>query len=147
MTTPHPWMPLYIADFPVDTLHLDAALTGAYVLLIMHYWQNGGLPTDDKSLMHIARMLPAQWKRARPILAAFFHDGWKHKRIDKELNKTNVRAASGRAGGIASGKVRSKIEANGEAKSKQNAKQSGKQTPKQTASKSEQLHTSHSVPN
>lgn len=33
-----PWMPLYIGDFIADTAHLSAEETGAYILLIMHYW-------------------------------------------------------------------------------------------------------------
>lgn len=83
--TSRPWMPLYVADFLADTPHLDAAQTGAYLLLIMHYWQTGGLPDNDAALMRITRMTPAQWKREKTILAAFFHDGWRHKRIDSEL--------------------------------------------------------------
>jgi uncharacterized protein YdaU (DUF1376 family) len=84
MTT-RPWMPLYIADYLADTAHLGALQSGAYLHLIMHYWQNGGLPEGDAALARIARLSPAEFRRERATLAAFFHEGWKHKRIDAEL--------------------------------------------------------------
>lgn len=84
-----PWMPLYIADYRADTSHLDAAEHGAYLLLIMHYWTTGGLPGDDRQLARIACMTAAEWRRARPTIAAFFDPGWRHKRIDRELARVD----------------------------------------------------------
>jgi uncharacterized protein YdaU (DUF1376 family) len=78
-------MPLYIADFLKKTTHLGAIETGAYILLIMDYWQNEKLPSDDRLLARIAKLTDREWKRLRPILQEFFYDGWKHKRIDEEL--------------------------------------------------------------
>lgn len=83
-----PWMPLYIADYLADTAHLNAAQSGAYLHLIMHYWQTGGLPDDDAALARIGRMTTVEWRKARPIIAPFFADGWRHKRIDAEMKKT-----------------------------------------------------------
>jgi uncharacterized protein YdaU (DUF1376 family) len=80
-----PWMPLYVADYLADTAHLNAAQSGAYLHLIMHYWQKGCLPADDESLMRIARMTAVEWKKNKGTLRTFFQDGWKHKRIDDEL--------------------------------------------------------------
>lgn len=80
-----PWMPLYIADYLADTAHLNAAQSGAYLHLIMHYWQGGGLPDDDQALARIGRMTPAEWRKAKPTIAAFFAERWTHKRIDEEL--------------------------------------------------------------
>lgn len=82
--TARPWMPWYVADFVGDTQHLDAAETGAYMLLLGHYWLNGGLPEADAALARIARMTPAQWKRSRGALMKFFPDGH-NKRADEEL--------------------------------------------------------------
>ena len=97
-----PWMPLYVADYLADTAHLNAAQSGAYLHLIMHYWQKGGLPHDDAQLAAIARMSPSEWKRARSIIAAFFQDGWTHRRIDRELAEANDkyrrRSAAGKKG-------------------------------------------------
>jgi uncharacterized protein YdaU (DUF1376 family) len=101
-TTPL-WMPFYIADHLRKTMHLSAAENGAYLYLIMHYWEHGGLPDDDVRLARIARLTRAQWKAARPTLQAFFHDGWRHKRVDHELAKatdlTMKRKAAGSIGG------------------------------------------------
>lgn len=95
-----PWMPLYIADYLADTAHLNAAESGAYLHLIMAYWQKGPLPQGDRQLATIAKMLPNEWAEAKPVLAEFFGPGWTHARIDAELAKSNVayerRAAAGR---------------------------------------------------
>ena len=82
-----PWMPLYIADYRADSAHLNAAEHGAYLNLIMHYWTTGGLPDDDRQLARIACMTARQWGRARPTIQAFFHDGWEHGRIKRELKR------------------------------------------------------------
>lgn len=83
-----PWMPLYIADYRADTAHLSAAEHGGYLLLIMHYWQTGGLPKEDGPLARIACMSPVEWKKTRPAIAPFFGTDWSsHKRIDIELAK------------------------------------------------------------
>jgi uncharacterized protein YdaU (DUF1376 family) len=80
-----PWMPLYIADYLKDTTHLGALESGAYLHLIMDYWTNGGLPDDERQLARIAKLTEKEWKACRTTLQAFFHDGWKHKRIDQEI--------------------------------------------------------------
>lgn len=83
----HPWMPLYIADYLADTGHLTGAEHGAYMLLIMRYWQDGSLPADERLLARFAKMTAEQWAESRDVLAALFEDGWRHKRIDEELAK------------------------------------------------------------
>lgn len=88
-----PWFPLYVADFVADTLHLTAEQTGAYVLLLMHYWQHRGLPSDDRILSRISRVHPPHWPRTREVLRQFFvpQEGgsWVSKRMELELNKTD----------------------------------------------------------
>jgi uncharacterized protein YdaU (DUF1376 family) len=101
------WMPLYIPDFLADTMHLSAAETGAYLCLIMDYWLHDGLPDDDAKLAQIARLPTKSWRAMRPTIEAFFHDGWRHKRIDAELTKmigTSIRRtqAASKAGTISS---------------------------------------------
>lgn len=83
-----PWMPLYIGDYLRDTTHLGALESGAYLHLIMDYWQNGKLPDDEKMLARITKMTDREWKKSRATLQAFFHDGWRHKRIDDEIAET-----------------------------------------------------------
>lgn len=81
------WMPLDIADYRADTAHLGALEHGIYLLLIMHYWQTGSLPDDDKLLARIACATPTEWRGARPIIERFFLPGWKHKRVERELER------------------------------------------------------------
>ncbi len=99
-----PRMSLHIGDYLKDTSHLDAAQSGAYLGLIMHYWATGGLPNDDKQLARIAKMTARQWTKNRSVIAAFFDHQWKHKRIDAEMQqaveKYEKRAAAGKQGGL-----------------------------------------------
>ncbi|MBX5063300.1 YdaU family protein [Rhizobium lentis] len=83
------WMPLHIADYLADTGHLTATEHGAYLLLIMHYWQNGSLPENERVIARIAKLSPEQWEESRDMLAMLFGPGWKHKRIDAELSKAD----------------------------------------------------------
>lgn len=82
-----PWMPLYVADYLADTGELSTIEHGAYLLLIMHYWANGSLPNDDAKLKNIAKMSSHNWKKSRETLQKKFDAGWKHKRIEQELEK------------------------------------------------------------
>lgn len=100
-----PWMPLYIADYLADTGHLTTVEHGAYMLLIMHYWQHDGLPSDEHKLARITRMTIAEWSAARDTLADLFEEGWRHGRIDREIAAAREtmakRSAAGKAGASA----------------------------------------------
>jgi uncharacterized protein YdaU (DUF1376 family) len=78
-------MPLYVADYRIATAHLSTIEHGAYLLLIMHYWAAGSLPTDDASLARIACMTIKEWNKHRTVIARFFDAKWKHERIEDEL--------------------------------------------------------------
>jgi uncharacterized protein YdaU (DUF1376 family) len=107
-----PWMPLWVADYLADTAHLNAAQSGGYLHLIMHYWQHGGLPDDDRQLAQIAKMTLGDWRKHRPVIEKFFSPGWKHNRVDEELleaeEKYQKRASAGHTGGVTSGENRTK---------------------------------------
>jgi uncharacterized protein YdaU (DUF1376 family) len=109
-----PWMPLYVGDYLGDTGHLTTAQHGAYLLLMMHYWRKGELPDDDRQLSKITKLALKTWCEYRPTLQDFFHDGWKHKRIEAELAKmmrvSEKRALAGQLGGIGSALARMKLE-------------------------------------
>jgi uncharacterized protein YdaU (DUF1376 family) len=104
MTAPA-WMPLYVSTYLGDTGHLSTVEHGAYLLLIMHYWQSGSLPKDDARLSRIVRMNPIEWLEIRPTIADFFTDDWRHDRIADELAKASElvtkRSAAGKAGASA----------------------------------------------
>ena len=104
MTSRPIWMPLYVADYLADTRHLTTLEHGAYLLLIMEYWQKGGLPIDDRGLATICCQGGRQWSRIKPKLQAMFSGPeWRHARIDRELKKANElklkRAVYGAKGG------------------------------------------------
>lgn len=87
------WMPLYIGDYLRDTTRLTTAQHGAYMLLIMDYWTNGGLPDDDEILQTITKTNKKEWEKIRPALIEKFDviDGyWKHNRIEREMAEANI---------------------------------------------------------
>jgi uncharacterized protein YdaU (DUF1376 family) len=98
-------MPFYVADYLADTGHLSTVEHGAYLLLIMHYWQSGGLPADDKKLARITRLSPREWAAVKDTIAGFFDANWRHSRIDHEVanaeDKISKRSAAGKAGAAA----------------------------------------------
>lgn len=101
-----PYMPLFVADYLADTAHLTAAEHGAYLMLVMNYWQRGKpLPADDRKLARIARMSDAEWQDSRDTLAEFFveADGlWSHKRIEAEIAIADEKTAKAKRAARAS---------------------------------------------
>jgi uncharacterized protein YdaU (DUF1376 family) len=91
MTARHPYMPLYIADYELDTRHLTAAEDGIYGRLLRALWTAGGtLPADDKFLAKTCRVSMALWRRASATIMAFFRvaEGViSQKRVTLELEK------------------------------------------------------------
>lgn len=102
-----PYMKFFNGDFLRKTMHLGPAEIGAYFLLIMAYFESGGLPDDEAKLMRITRMTPRQWAQSRDTIKAFFEDGWRHSRVDEERDALMSRAATNRKNGSIGG--RSKV--------------------------------------
>jgi uncharacterized protein YdaU (DUF1376 family) len=100
-----PYMPLYVADYMADAAHLSTIEHGAYLLLIMTYWQRGEpLPNDDKKLARICRLSPLQWKRMKVQILEFFDVSVlqvAHSRIDRELQNVKTKSLNNRKGGLA----------------------------------------------
>lgn len=89
-----PYMPLFVADYLADTAHLSPIQHGAYMLLIMNYWQRGGpLPNDDARLSRIIGMSVRNWQQIKGPIIEFFETGigsgaeLRHGRIDIELSR------------------------------------------------------------
>ena len=95
-----PYMQLYVADYLADTMHLSVDQHGAYMLLIMNYWQTGKpLPDVDQRLQCVCRTSAEHWQEIRPALEEFFviEDGyWHHNRIDADLEKVLSKSDSAR---------------------------------------------------
>jgi uncharacterized protein YdaU (DUF1376 family) len=85
------WLPLYVADYLGDTMHLTTLQHGAYMLLLMHYWKTGPLPDDPEALAAIAKLDATTWKTVWAKLNGFFTangDGTLHqKRMDWERKR------------------------------------------------------------
>lgn len=103
-----PFMPFYIADYMADTSHLTTVEHGAYLLLIMNYWQRGQpLPNDDRKLARIAGIGPREWKRMRDTISEFFEiscSEWLHTRVESELAILRSKSLKKRNGGLARAK-------------------------------------------
>lgn len=108
-----PYMPLYVADYLADAAHLNTTEHGAYLLLIMTYWQTGKpLPDDDRKLARICRLTLGRWKKIRPSIEDFFESEnctendkvgkqLRHRRVDRELSKVRDNSLKKRKAGLA----------------------------------------------
>src|SRR5688572_90568 len=94
------WMPLYIGEYLADTMHLTAEEHGAYLLLLMHYWRNGGpIQNDVNGLQIIARIKPSRvsGNTLRTVLAFFeerdgmLHHAWTDQQLAQAVEKTAKR--------------------------------------------------------
>lgn len=102
-------MQLYVADYLGDTQHLTTEQHGAYLLLLMTMWRQGGsLPSDEKILSRIARVSARRWHLVAPFVMPFFDvaDGKITQRrlveeYQKALSKREKRSAIGKLGGDA----------------------------------------------
>lgn len=103
-----PFMPLYVADYMSDAAHLTTVEHGAYMLLLMTYWQRGeALPADDKKLARICRLEPRSWLKIKPTISEFFEviDGkYLHGRVERELTSVRDKSLKNRKGGLARAK-------------------------------------------
>jgi uncharacterized protein YdaU (DUF1376 family) len=98
------WMPIYIGDYLADTMELEALENGAYMFLLMHYWQKCGIIGSD--IEKLARVARCDEKTARFILGSYFtleNGNYKNKRADIEMKKAQSRresaAENGKKGG------------------------------------------------
>ncbi len=110
-----PYMPFYISDYMADAAHLSTVEHGAYLLLIMTYWQKGDAyrandeRTLNERLARVVRMSNEEWMQIRPTIAEFFQvtdTEWGHRRIETELAKFRDKSDKAKAAGIASAKRR-----------------------------------------
>lgn len=84
------WMPLYLGDFLSETMHLGATETGIYIRLIMHCWQHGSIPLDDRKLALIAHCDGRLWQKYKSTILGFFcysdqDVSAQHSRVTAEL--------------------------------------------------------------
>ncbi|MGO1160425.1 YdaU family protein [Brucella sp. C7-11G] len=101
-----PFMQLYVSDYLGDTMHLTTEQHGAYLLLLMTMWRQGGsLPNDPSKLARIARVTPRRWHLIAVEVMEFFDangDQITQKRLVQEYQKavsiSEKRSVSGKRG-------------------------------------------------
>tara|TARA_Y100000034_G_scaffold53894_1_gene66086 strand:- start:321 stop:1205 length:885 start_codon:yes stop_codon:yes gene_type:complete len=83
-------MPLYIGDYLRDTMRLSLYEHGAYLLLLMAAWTEGGsLKMGD--LMAYLKVTHEEWEVLRPKLEPFFevkNGCWIHGRVQREVERS-----------------------------------------------------------
>ena len=103
-----PYMQLYVAEYLADTMHLTTEEHGAYLLLIMNYWQTGK-PLPKSRLPGISRLGNDRWASVEGSLNEFFEDDgeyWSHKRIEADLKMVDDAQQQRIAAGKASAEAR-----------------------------------------
>jgi len=100
-----PYIQLYVADYLADTMHLTTEQHGAYMLIIMNYWQTGK-PVPESRLKHVAKLTNDRWPDVERTLKEFFRQGengeWIHDRIDIDLAKVKGKVYKASKAGKAS---------------------------------------------
>src|SRR6516164_6131776 len=66
------WMPLYIGDLEKDTMHLGATEFGIYMRLIMHCWERGFVPADNRKIALIAKCSNKLLHKYKTEILSFF---------------------------------------------------------------------------
>ena len=115
-----PYMRFYVGDYLGDTYHLTTEEHGAYLLLIMAYWQSGK-PIPKDRLASAARMTNERWNCVEETLKDFFVVGsnelWVHERIELELERVLSQQTQASLAGKASAAKRAKNKANSNGRS------------------------------
>ncbi len=95
-----PALPLWTDAYLADTRHLSTTEHGAYLLLLMAMWRNGGILQDDEvKIRKITGLTKAQWARSKPAIYEFLmveNGQLSQCRLTDELNyvRTKTKKAS-----------------------------------------------------
>lgn len=103
-----PYIQFYPADYLADTVHLTTEEHGAYLLIMLNYYQTGK-PVKISRLAGISRLTNERWTSVERALSEFFHeeDGcWVHFRIEADLEATAEISKTNSRAGKKSGEVR-----------------------------------------
>ena len=102
-------MMLWTGDYLADTQHLTTTQHGAYMLILIAMWRNGGsLPTDERRLARCAGLAMDKWRKiGREVMELLTVEDNQvtQKRLQQELKKTigkiEKRRSAGHSGGVA----------------------------------------------
>jgi uncharacterized protein YdaU (DUF1376 family) len=86
------FMPLWTDAYLGDTRHLSTVQHGAYLLILMSMWRNGGdLPNDEKRIARIAGLPMDRWRKISDAVMELFEIEGElitQKRLRLELKKS-----------------------------------------------------------
>lgn len=106
MSAKLPYMAFYVDDYLSATTRLTCEEHGAYLLILIAMWKDGGsLPCDDVALSRIAHLQLPRWKKIRANIMPFFVNSGAvltHKRVSREIEKarsiSHERSVAGKMG-------------------------------------------------
>jgi uncharacterized protein YdaU (DUF1376 family) len=104
-------MMLWTGDYLADTFHLTLSQHGAYLLILMAMWRNGGyLPLDETRIANLVRLPKNKWRQiAQPVMDLMTVEGdrFTQKRLLSNLKSTLERIEKNRLSGSAGGQAKS----------------------------------------
>jgi uncharacterized protein YdaU (DUF1376 family) len=108
--TASPRMPISVVEELAVASDLTAEEYGAYMLLRMHQWQYGSLPTDDDRLSRIAHVAADGWPQVASVIRPRFGPNWRHEDTHQAREKSSATherlSEAGQKGGRAKGKAK-----------------------------------------
>ena len=117
-----PYFPLYSGDYLRDTRGLSAGQHGAYLLLLMHLWDNDGtMPNSPKLIQTITNWTRDEYRRGWPKIQPFFtltEGTISHKRVTLELEKRAKSVSKLRQAGAKGGRKTQQKQRNPQASAK-----------------------------
>jgi uncharacterized protein YdaU (DUF1376 family) len=119
-----PYMRLWIDDVRGSCVVMSAAQFGAHMRMLMHAWERGGVPADERKLRRIVGEI--DWEEMGDVLERWADAGdgtLQHERLERErakmIEEQQRKARAGRSGGQARGKQNpSRTQADGQAETK-----------------------------
>jgi uncharacterized protein YdaU (DUF1376 family) len=105
-----PYFMFHPAEYLADTPHLTTEQHGAYLLLLINYWQRGkALDNSNERLSHVVKMPLDKWLEVKDSLAEYFEvdgDSWTHGRMEFDLQLVQAKSIMASYAGRKSGEAR-----------------------------------------
>lgn len=105
-----PYFMFHPAKYLADTPHFTTEQHGAYLLLLINYWQRGkALDNSDERLAHVVKMPLDKWLLVKDSLAEYFEidgDSWTHGRMQFDLEMVQAKSIQASYAGRKSGEAR-----------------------------------------
>ena len=132
--TRRPYMRLWIDDVRGSCQDMSAAQFGAHMRMLMHAWERGGVPVEERKLRRIVGDI--DWVEMDDVILRWQTDGecYRNARLERErermIEQSERRAKAGKSGAQAK---RKQTSSNGEA--------NDEQTPSNDEANGQQSHT------